>query len=56
VTSASAAESIVHATKKRGCDLIVMFPHAPAELSRIVLGSETARVLHDCRIPVLVHR
>jgi nucleotide-binding universal stress UspA family protein len=56
VTSGSAAEGIVHTAEKRACDLIIMYSHAPAGLSRIVLGSDTARVLHDCRIPVLVHR
>ncbi|HJQ62411.1 MAG TPA: universal stress protein, partial [Burkholderiales bacterium] len=38
------------------CDLIFMGSHSRRGLSRLLLGSETSRVLSHTTIPVLVHR
>ena len=46
--------AIVGAAKKEHCDLIVMSTHGYATLDRMLLGSETNRVLGCCDIPVLV--
>lgn len=48
--------AIVGAAKKEHCDLIVMSMHGYATLDRMLLGSETNRVLSCCDIPVLVCR
>jgi nucleotide-binding universal stress UspA family protein len=47
---------ILHAARKRGCDLIVMASHGRRGIARALLGSETQRVLTHSRIPVLVVR
>jgi nucleotide-binding universal stress UspA family protein len=46
--------AIVGAAKQQHCDLIVMSTHGYATLDRILLGSETNRVLSCCDVPVLV--
>ncbi|WP_230473869.1 universal stress protein [Dyella choica] len=46
--------AIVGAAKKQHCDLIVMSTHGYATFDRMLLGSETNRVLGCCDIPVLV--
>jgi nucleotide-binding universal stress UspA family protein len=46
--------AIVGAAKKEHCDLIVMSTHGYTTLDRMLLGSETNRVLGCCDIPVLV--
>jgi nucleotide-binding universal stress UspA family protein len=46
--------AIVGAAKQQHCDLIVMSTHGYTMLDRILLGSETNRVLSCCDIPVLV--
>lgn len=46
--------AIVGAAKREHCDLIVMSTHGYATLDRMLLGSETHRVLGCCNIPVLV--
>jgi nucleotide-binding universal stress UspA family protein len=46
--------AIVGAAKMQHCDLIVMSTHGYATLDRMLLGSETNRVLGCCDIPVLV--
>ncbi|GGA43072.1 universal stress protein [Dyella nitratireducens] len=46
--------AIVGAAKMQHCDLIVMSMHGYATLDRMLLGSETNRVLGCCDIPVLV--
>jgi nucleotide-binding universal stress UspA family protein len=46
--------AIVAAARKYGCDLIVMGTHGRTGLDRLVLGSETCKVLDCVEIPVLV--
>jgi nucleotide-binding universal stress UspA family protein len=55
-TQQSPAEAIVEASKKLGCDLIVMASHGRRGVSRLLLGSQTAEVVHYSAIPVLVVR
>ncbi|MDO8280874.1 MAG: universal stress protein [Burkholderiaceae bacterium] len=50
------AESIISASKKHKCDLIVMASHGRKGLSRVLLGSETQHVLTHGSTPVLVLR
>jgi nucleotide-binding universal stress UspA family protein len=50
------AEAIVECAKERGCDLIVMASHGRRGLSKLLLGSETVRVLTHTSVPVLVCR
>ena len=49
-------ESIVKAAEKNRCDLIVMASHGRRGISRMILGSETSKVLALSKIPVLVER
>lgn len=51
-----ASEAILGTAASRGCDLIVMASHGRRGLSRLLLGSETNRVVIDSTIPVLVCR
>lgn len=46
--------AIVGAAKMQLCDLIVMGTHGYTTLDRLLLGSETNKVLTCCNIPVLV--
>jgi nucleotide-binding universal stress UspA family protein len=46
--------AILSAAKKYNCDLIVMGSHGRTGLDRLVLGSETNKVLSCADIPVLV--
>lgn len=48
------AEAIVDAAEKLGCDAIVMGSHGRTGLSKLLLGSETQKVLVKTRVPVLV--
>jgi len=50
------AEAIVETANARECDLIVMGSHGRRGVNRMLLGSETARVLALTTIPVLVYR
>jgi nucleotide-binding universal stress UspA family protein len=50
------AEAILEAARRGHCDLIVMAAHGRRGLSRMLLGSETMRVLNDAQIPLLVYR
>lgn len=50
------AEAIVRAAKLRDCDLIVMSSHGRRGAARLLLGSQTAEVLTQTTIPVLVVR
>lgn len=47
---------IVRAARRNRCDLIYMASHGHRGLSRLLLGSETSKVLAHSKIPVLVHR
>jgi nucleotide-binding universal stress UspA family protein len=49
-------EMIIKQAKKSRCDLIMMASHGRKGMQRLLLGSETAKVLTHSRIPVLVVR
>jgi nucleotide-binding universal stress UspA family protein len=49
-------EMIIKQAKKSKCDLIMMASHGRKGMQRILLGSETAKVLTHSKIPVLVLR
>ncbi|MEP9373775.1 universal stress protein [Mesorhizobium sp. KR1-2] len=55
-TNSSPAEAIVETAKKLGSSLIVMASHGRRGVSRLLLGSQTAEVVHYSAIPVLVVR
>ncbi|MBS3652422.1 universal stress protein [Pseudaminobacter sp. 19-2017] len=55
-TNSSPAEAIVETAKQLGCSLIVMASHGRRGVSRLLLGSQTAEVVHYSAIPVLVVR
>ncbi len=50
------AETIVHVAHEEHCDLIVMFTDGHDELSDVLLGSTTERVLRNSDIPLLAIR
>jgi nucleotide-binding universal stress UspA family protein len=50
------ADAIVKAARKYKCDLIYMGSHGRSGLSKLLLGSQTSKVLAHTLIPVLVHR
>jgi len=52
----SPADAIVKAARKYKCDLIYMGSHGRSGLSKLLLGSQTNKVLSQTRVPVLVHR
>ena len=56
VSDHSPAEGILDTAKKQGCDIIVMASHGRRGVSRLLLGSQTAEVVHHSTIPVLVVR
>jgi nucleotide-binding universal stress UspA family protein len=49
-------QAIIDATKRNGCDLIVMASHGRRGVSALMLGSETVKVLTHSTVPVLVYR
>ena len=49
-------QAILSTAQDKGCDLIVVGSHGRSGLSRILLGSETVKVLTHTKIPVLVWR
>jgi nucleotide-binding universal stress UspA family protein len=49
-------EAIIETAVSYGCDLIVMASHGRRGASRLLLGSETTKVLTHTKIPVLVCR
>jgi nucleotide-binding universal stress UspA family protein len=49
-------QAIIEATKRNGCDLIVMASHGRRGVSALMLGSETVKLLTHSTIPVLVYR
>ena len=52
VLSGDAAKIIVEHAHTKGTDLIVMGTHGFGGFRRMLLGSITAKVLHDARCPV----
>ena len=54
--SDSPAEAIISTSKKLKADLIVMASHGRKGLDKLLLGSETQRVLARTKVPVLVMR
>ena len=49
----SAADEIVRAAEREGCDLIAMSTHGRGMLGRGVLGSVTDKVIHSSSLPTL---
>ena len=56
VTNFNVADGIVDAAQTHGCDLIFMGSHGRSGLSRLLLGSVTAKVLSLAHVAVLVYR
>ena len=56
VTSDFPAEAIITAARKEKCDLIFIASHSRRGIARMLLGSETQKVIANAKIPVLVHR
>lgn len=56
VPDAQPAEAIVEAAKARNCSLIAMASHGRRGLGRLLLGSQTAEVVANSPVPVLVVR
>lgn len=54
--SFSPYEEIINTAKKRGCDVIFMGSHGRRGLNRLLIGSETNKVLTHTSLPVLVIR
>ena len=50
------AEAILATAKNENCDLIVMASHGRRGISRLLLGSQTTRVITLSTVPVLVCR
>ena len=48
--------AIIAAAARQECDLIVMASHGRHGVNRLLLGSETQKVLLSCQVPVLVCR
>lgn len=49
-------QAILQQAEKLGADLIFIASHGRSGLQRLVLGSETARLLAEARLPVLIAR
>jgi nucleotide-binding universal stress UspA family protein len=49
-------QAIVAVARRRQCDAVCMGSHGRRGLAAVVLGSETARVLTHCTLPVLIFR
>jgi nucleotide-binding universal stress UspA family protein len=49
-------QAIITMATQTGCDLIVMASHGRKGITGELVGSETARVITNCKIPVLVYR
>lgn len=56
LVSESPYEAIVEAAERKACDLIFMASHGRSGIGRLLLSSETEKVLSHTKIPVLVHR
>jgi nucleotide-binding universal stress UspA family protein len=53
---ASPHQAIITMATQTGCDLIIMASHGKKGITGELVGSETARVITNCKIPVLVYR
>ena len=53
---ASPHQAIITMATQTGCDLIIMASHGQKGITGELVGSETARVITNCKIPVLVYR
>lgn len=53
---ASPHQAIILMATQAGCDLIVMASHGKKGITGELVGSETSRVITNCKIPVLVYR
>ena len=49
-------QAIIKTAKACKCDLIFMASHGRRGIARLLIGSETNKVLTYCKLPVLVHR
>ncbi len=49
-------EEIINTASAKGCDLIWMGSHGRKGLDKLLLGSETQRVLSHTALPVMVYR
>lgn len=49
-------QAIIMMATQTGCDLIVMASHGRKGITGELVGSETAKVITNCKIPVLVYR
>ena len=56
VSHASPHQAIIKAATDQRCDFIIMASHGRKGITGELVGSETARVITGCRIPVLVYR
>ena len=56
VTSDFPADVILATAKKEKCDLIVISSHGERGLKRILLGSQTQKVVAGAKVPVFVYR
>ncbi|MGG4604775.1 universal stress protein [Paenalcaligenes sp. Me131] len=56
VSNFNVADGLVKAAEEEGCDLIFIGSHGRSGLSRLLLGSVTAKVLNMARCAVLVYR
>lgn len=56
VSNFNVAEGVVQAASENGCDLIFIGSHGRSGLSRLLLGSVTAKVLSLAHCAVLVYR
>lgn len=55
-TSDFPADVILATAKKEKCDLIFIASHGQGGLKRVLLGSQTQKVLAGAKVPVFVHR
>lgn len=56
VSNFNVADGIVQAAQESGCDMIFIGSHGRSGLSRLLLGSVTAKVLSLATVAVLVYR
>lgn len=56
VTGDFPADSILRTAKSHRCDLILIAPQGQGGISKLLLGSQTQKVVALATIPVLVHR